>query len=118
MITRAVTLKYAKAVNELMVDIAHKIGEGLGVNGLSFEEWLCQFRINKYSFTPETVSSRGVQLHTDSSFLTLLQDDENIGGLEVMKRSGQFEAVDPCPGTLVVNLGDIATVSKLNLRLI
>ncbi|KAI3462829.1 hypothetical protein Pfo_019492 [Paulownia fortunei] len=107
---RAVILKYAKAVNELMMDIAHKMGEGLGLNGLSFEDWPCQFRINKYSFTPETVSSPGVQLHTDSSFLTVLQDDEIVAGLEVMKKSGKFEAVDPCSGTLVVNLGDIAAV--------
>ncbi|PIN12796.1 Iron/ascorbate family oxidoreductase [Handroanthus impetiginosus] len=107
---RDTIVKYAKAVNELMMDIVNKLQEGLGINNVSFEDWVCQFRINKYSFTPETVSSPGVQLHTDSSFLTVLQDDETIGGLEVMKRCGEFEAVDPCPGTLLVNLGDIATV--------
>lgn len=107
---RGVILKYAKAVNEVMMDIARKIGQGLGVKGFSFEDWCCQFRINKYSFSPQTVSSPGVQLHTDSSFLTLLHDDKDIGGLEVMTRSGEFQSVDPCPGTLVVNLGDIAPV--------
>ncbi|KAH6826876.1 2-oxoglutarate and oxygenase superfamily protein [Perilla frutescens var. hirtella] len=107
---RAVILNYAKAVNELMMYIGSKIGEGLGIKGYSFDDWCCQFRINKYNFTPETVTSPGVQLHTDSSFLTLLHDDKNIGGLQVMKRSGEFEAVDPCPRTLVVNLGDIAPV--------
>ncbi|KAK6128818.1 hypothetical protein DH2020_037454 [Rehmannia glutinosa] len=107
---RTVILKYAKAVNELMMDISHKIGQGLGLNGLFIEDWSCQFRINKYNFTPETVNSPGVQLHTDSSFLTILQDDEIIGGLEVMNKSGKFEAIDPCPGTLLVNLGDIAAV--------
>ncbi|KAL3813532.1 hypothetical protein ACJIZ3_014800 [Penstemon smallii] len=93
-----------------MMDIVHKMGEGLGLFNISFEDWPCQFRINKYHFTPGTIGSPGVQLHTDSSFLTILQDDEIIGGLEVMKRCGTFEAVDPCPGTLLVNLGDIATV--------
>ncbi|KAL8528549.1 hypothetical protein ACS0TY_006101 [Phlomoides rotata] len=107
---RDVILKYAKAMHELLMDVARKIGEGLGVDGVSFEDWVCQFRINKYSFTPQTVGSSGVQLHTDSSFLTILQDDENVGGLEVMARTGQFQAVDPCPGTLVVNLGDMAPV--------
>ncbi|XP_051117216.1 2-oxoglutarate-dependent dioxygenase DAO-like isoform X2 [Andrographis paniculata] len=58
----------------------------------------------------ETMGCRGVQLHTDSSFLTLLQDDEKFGGLEIMKRNGEFHAVEPCPGTLLVNLGDLATV--------
>lgn len=83
----------------------------MGLTGYSFEGWPCQFRINKYTFTPETIGSSGVQIHTDSGFLTILQDDENLGGLEVMDESGVFVAVDPSPGTLVVNLGDAAVVS-------
>ncbi|XP_011085561.1 2-oxoglutarate-dependent dioxygenase DAO-like [Sesamum indicum] len=106
---RATILKYAKAVRELMMEIGHKIGEGVGVHDVSLEDWVCQFRINSYKFSPETVSSSGLQLHTDASFLTVLQDDE-IGGLEVMKPSGEFVALHPCPGTLVVNLGDIAAM--------
>lgn len=112
MITRETITKYARAVNDLMMEIGRKIGEGLGVKGYSFGDWSCQFRINKYSFTEETVGSPGVQLHTDSSFITILQDDELVGGLEVMKRCGRFVAVDPFPGSLLVNLGDIATVSS------
>ncbi|KAE8038123.1 hypothetical protein FH972_010665 [Carpinus fangiana] len=64
--------------------------------------------INKYNFSPETVGSSGVQIHSDSVFLTILQDDENVGGLEVMVKSGAFVAVHPCAGTLLVNLGDVA----------
>jgi isopenicillin N synthase-like dioxygenase len=78
-----------------------------------FKGWPCQFRINKYNFTPETVGSSGVQIHTDSGFLTILQDDENVGGLEVMDESGAFVSVHPCPGTLLVNLGDVAKVGCL-----
>ncbi|XAR73645.1 hypothetical protein NMG60_11007683 [Bertholletia excelsa] len=63
-----------------------------------------------YNFTPETLGSSGVQVHTDSGFLTILQDDEKVGGLEVMDKSGQFVALEPLPGTLLVNLGDVATV--------
>ncbi|MCD7450628.1 hypothetical protein HAX54_007602 [Datura stramonium] len=102
--------KYAAAINGLMMDIMRKLGEGLGVPNVSFKEWPCQFRINKYHFTPEAVGSCGVQIHTDSGFLTILQDDESVGGLEVMKKSGEFVAVDPWPNTLLVNVGDIGTV--------
>ncbi|CAA2980325.1 2-oxoglutarate-dependent dioxygenase DAO-like [Olea europaea subsp. europaea] len=109
---RQTILRYARAVNELMMDIGHKIGEGLGLKGVPFKGWPCQFRINKYTFTNESVGSSGVQLHTDSSFLTVLQDDEIIGGLEVMRKSGTFFAIDPCPETLLVNLGDIAVWSN------
>ncbi|XP_022759114.1 2-oxoglutarate-dependent dioxygenase DAO-like isoform X2 [Durio zibethinus] len=100
--------KYAQAIHELMMDIGGKLAESMGLVGDYCKEWPCQFRINKYNFTPEDVGSTGVQIHTDSGFLTILQDDENVGGLEVMDRSGEFVAVDPFPGSLLVNLGDMA----------
>ncbi|KAF7135781.1 hypothetical protein RHSIM_Rhsim08G0024600 [Rhododendron simsii] len=107
---RKTIMKYAEAIHELAMDIMGKLAEAMGLSTLSFEDWPCQFRINKYNFTPETVGSTGVQIHTDSGFLTVLQDDENVGGLEVMNKSGEFVAVEPMLGTLVVNFGDIATI--------
>ncbi|OAY61031.1 2-oxoglutarate-dependent dioxygenase DAO [Manihot esculenta] len=108
---REVIEMYAKAIYELAMDLAKKLAQSMGLMRSDlFEGWPCQFRINKYNFTPEAVGSLGVQIHTDSGFLTILQDDENVGGLEVMDKSGAFVAVDPEPGTLLVNLGDIATV--------
>ncbi|XP_004287697.1 PREDICTED: 2-oxoglutarate-dependent dioxygenase DAO-like [Fragaria vesca subsp. vesca] len=105
---REVIEKYAEATYEQIVDIGHKLAESLGVGSGFMKEWACQFRINKYNFIPESIGSSGVQIHTDSGFLTILQDDENVGGLEVMDKSGVFVPVDPCPGTLIVNLGDVA----------
>ncbi|XP_052197155.1 2-oxoglutarate-dependent dioxygenase DAO-like [Diospyros lotus] len=102
--------KYVHAVHELAIDIAHKMAKAMGLSGVSFKDWCSQFRINKYNFTPEAVGSSGVQIHTDSGFLTILQDDENVGGLEVMDKSGVFLAVEPLPGSLLVNHGDIANV--------
>ncbi|KAH7843930.1 hypothetical protein Vadar_022513 [Vaccinium darrowii] len=108
---RDTILRYSQAVNNLAMELGSKIAESMGLCGDPFMGWPCQFRINKYSFTPESVGSSGVQIHTDSGFLTILQDDENVGGLEVMdKKSGEFVPVDPMPGTLLVNLGDLATV--------
>ncbi|CAI9272164.1 unnamed protein product [Lactuca saligna] len=109
---RETIMRYAGAVHDLFMGIVGKLAEGLGAKSenIGFENWPCQFRINKYHFTPESVGSPGVQIHTDSGFLTILQDDEGVGGLEVMNSSGEFIAVDPWPGTLLVNLGDMATV--------
>ncbi|GAB4848358.1 hypothetical protein Ancab_003051 [Ancistrocladus abbreviatus] len=101
---------YAEAIYKVTMNIGSKLARCYGLDGDVFEGWNCQFRINKYNFTPETVGSPGVQIHTDSGFLTILQDDENVGGLEVMGQSCSFVAVDPWPGTLLVNLGDIAAV--------
>lgn len=105
---REVIEMYAKAIHGVAKDVARKLAESLGLSGDFFESWVCQFRINKYNFTPETIGSSGVQIHTDSGFLTILQDDKNVGGLEVMNPSGVYVAVDPVPGTLLINLGDIA----------
>ncbi|XP_065872716.1 2-oxoglutarate-dependent dioxygenase DAO-like isoform X2 [Euphorbia lathyris] len=54
-------------------------------------------------------------MHTDSGFLTIFQDDENFGGLEVMDKSGEFVAVNPQDGTLLVNLGDSVVHRSLAL---
>jgi len=104
---------YAAKLHELAVDIASKIAESMGLAGCSFNEWTCLLRPNKYSFTQETVGSSGVFTHTDTSFLTVLQEDESVGGLEMMldQSSGEFVAVDPVPGSFLVNLGDVAKVS-------
>ncbi|KAJ7953272.1 2-oxoglutarate-dependent dioxygenase [Quillaja saponaria] len=108
---REVIEMYGKAIYKLAVDLGQKISESLGLAGDFFKDWPCQFRINKYNFTPESVGTLGVQTHTDSSFLTILQEDENVGGLEVMeKSSGAYIPVQPSSGTLLVNLGDVATV--------
>lgn len=105
---REIIEMYAEAIHELAIDLGRMLAKSMGLDSDLFKGWPCQFRINKYNFTPESVGSSGVQIHTDSGFLTILQDDENVGGLEVMDKSGTFISVDPCPGTLLVNLGDIA----------
>ncbi|KAG5060867.1 hypothetical protein JHK87_001896 [Glycine soja] len=107
---RQIMEAYGQAIHGLAVKIGQKMAESLGVVVADFEDWPCQFRINKYNFTPEAVGSSGVQIHTDSGFLTILQDDENVGGLQVMNNSGSFVSIPPFPGTLLVNLGDIARV--------
>ncbi|KAI3465954.1 hypothetical protein Pfo_022617 [Paulownia fortunei] len=108
---RETIVKYSEAVHELAMDIGRKLCQSMGLDKDFFKGWPCQFRINKYNFTPESVGSSGVQIHTDSGFLTILQDDDIIGGLEVInEKSGAFIAVDPLPGSLLVNFGDTAKV--------
>ncbi|CAA2997283.1 2-oxoglutarate-dependent dioxygenase DAO-like [Olea europaea subsp. europaea] len=54
--------------------------------------------------------SDGLKSHRDNGFLTIVKDDGILSVLEVMEKSGKFVAIDPCPGTLLVTLGDIARV--------
>ena len=104
--------KYVGAIHELFMRIAKKLAEGLGVKSenIGFENLICQFKMNKYHFTPQSVGSSGVTTHTDSGFIYIVQDDEDVCGLEVMNKSGHFVPVDPWPGTLIVNIGDMAKV--------
>ncbi|CAG2238910.1 unnamed protein product [Mytilus edulis] len=44
--------------------------------------------------------------HSDYGTLTLLFQD-NIGGLEVKSRDGEYIQAPPIPGTIVVNIGDL-----------
>ena len=59
------------------------------------------------------MGSSGVQIHTDSGFLTVLQEDDCVGGLEVLDpTTGEFVRVDPVPGSFLVNIGDVGTVAS------
>lgn len=50
----------------------------------------------------------GVHHHTDAGALTLLYQDE-VPGLQV-ERDGRFTLLDPVPGALAINLGDMLQV--------
>ncbi|NP_001384487.1 2-oxoglutarate-dependent dioxygenase DAO-like [Zea mays] len=102
---------YAEKMHDVIVGVARELASSLGlVEEHSFQDWPCQFRINRYNYTRETVGSSGVQTHTDSGFLTVLHEDECVGGLEVLDPgTGEFVPVDPVAGSFLVNIGDVGT---------
>ena len=51
----------------------------------------------------------GARAHTDTNAFTILAQDDN-GGLEIRNRDGDWIAVPPVPGTLVVNVGEVLKV--------
>lgn len=51
----------------------------------------------------------GARAHSDTNAFTILAQDNN-GGLEVRNRDGDWIAVPPVPGTLVVNVGEVLKV--------
>ncbi|GJN02596.1 hypothetical protein PR202_ga19963 [Eleusine coracana subsp. coracana] len=85
-------------------------GDEPGAGASRVRDWPCQFRMNRYNYTEDTVGKPGVQVHTDSGFLTVLQEDECVGGLEVLDPAvGSFVPVHPVAGSFVVNIGDVGT---------
>lgn len=112
---RETVRRYAEMMHGLIVEVAEKVASSLGLEQHSlFQDWPCQFRMNRYNYTEETVGSPGVQVHTDSGFLTVLQEDECVGGLEVLDpAAGEFVRVHPVAGSFLVNIGDVGTVQSL-----
>lgn len=71
-----------------------------------FRKPLTQLRLLHYPPQPPDEDAQGVEAHTDTgAFTILLQDD--IGGLEVRNRAGDWIAATPVPGSFVINIGDM-----------
>ncbi|GKC50073.1 2-oxoglutarate-dependent dioxygenase DAO-like protein [Tanacetum coccineum] len=105
---RDIINRYIKAIRDLNGLLGRKLMEGNGLNGDLFDGWCCQLRLNKYHFSAESIGLTCAPVHSDPTFLTILQDDEGVNGLQVVdKISGEFVPFDPVPGTLAVNIGDI-----------
>ncbi|CAN8321402.1 unnamed protein product [Cochlearia groenlandica] len=100
---------YVKEISRVAQMICEILGQQVNVNSKYFED-ICMLknsflRLNKYH--PRVFGSEvfGLVPHTDSSFLTILFQDQ-IGGLELIK-NGQWIGVKPCKESLTVNIGDM-----------
>lgn len=86
---------------------------GLGLDERYFEPMLAKpisnLRLLHYppqAVRPLAANQRGCGEHCDYGCLTMLVQDE-IGGLEVQTRAGEWLPATPIPGTVVVNIGDM-----------
>ncbi|SFU01290.1 isopenicillin N synthase family oxygenase [Mesorhizobium sp. YR577] len=69
-----------------------------------------RMKIVRYPGRDTTGDGQGVGAHKDGGFLTLLLQDENKG-LQV-EYDGHWVDVDPIPGTLVVNIGELLELAS------
>ncbi|ESQ35407.1 hypothetical protein EUTSA_v10008310mg [Eutrema salsugineum] len=109
---REILVKYGKAMDGLAKDLVRRLGESYELEKTDFcKGWPIQSRISKYHFKPETIGRSGLIVHTDPGFLTILQGDEDCGGLEALDTcSGTYFPINTLPNTLTVNLGDMARI--------
>jgi len=108
---RQIVKTYSQAIHDLASTISQKMAKCLGVVGVDFKDWPFILRSIKYSFAPENIGQMGAQLHSDTGFITLLQDDETVTGLELLDDSGLFKAVPPKSGSFLCIIGDVGHVS-------
>ncbi|CAA7398201.1 unnamed protein product [Spirodela intermedia] len=90
-------------------ELFETLAEDLGLAGerraSSFSGAGKLLRLHRYPFSPLAGGHLGMDAHTDSSLLTLVSDGD-VGGLQIL-HGGAWLAVDPLPGSLLVNLGDM-----------
>ncbi|XP_020401094.1 flavanone 3-dioxygenase 2 [Zea mays] len=79
-------------------------------NALGEQEQHMALAVNYYPQCPEPDLTYDLPKYTDPNALTILLQDPNVAGLQVLKGSGggedQWIAVSPRPNALVINLGD------------
>ncbi|XP_011048298.1 PREDICTED: gibberellin 2-beta-dioxygenase 8-like [Populus euphratica] len=103
---------FTTKANALAKDVAEILAENLGVSSTFFEENCPEetsyLRMNRYPPCPFSSEVFGLIPHTDSSFLTVLNQNQ-IGGLQLLK-NGRWINVKPNPEALVINIGDLFQV--------
>ncbi|KAM3339042.1 gibberellin 2-beta-dioxygenase 6 [Capsicum galapagoense] len=106
---REVMMEYATSMQDLAKSLAGVLVRKLGHKDREIREICnesaCFLRLNHYPACEISEEIFGLVPHTDSDFLTILDQDE-VGGLQLMKDS-KWVAVKPNHNALIVNIGDL-----------
>ncbi|GKV22721.1 hypothetical protein SLEP1_g32563 [Rubroshorea leprosula] len=106
---REVCEEYAREVERLAFRLLELISLSLGLpadrlNGY-FKEQTSILRFNYYPPCPYPELALGVGPHKDGGALTVLSQDD-VGGLQVKSKDGEWIPVKPLPDALIINLGN------------
>ncbi|CAA0817443.1 1-aminocyclopropane-1-carboxylate oxidase homolog 1 [Striga hermonthica] len=106
---RESTVEYSKYVQMLGNTLLELLSEALGLKPDHLLNMECskgfRFSCHYYPACPEPELTLGTSKHSDPGFLTILLQSQ-ISGLQVLHQ-GQWVNIEPNPGVLVVNIGDL-----------
>lgn len=106
---KEVVSNYCMEVRQLGYRLEELIAESLGVEKDCIKNILGEqgqhMAVNYYPPCPEPELTYGLPGHTDPNALTILLQDLEVAGLQVLKE-GKWLAINPHPNAFVINLGD------------
>ncbi|KAK4429783.1 protein DMR6-LIKE OXYGENASE 2 [Sesamum alatum] len=108
---RELASEYAKEIGWLMRRLLSLMSQGLGLKKDRLRERLGHkprlvSQANYYPPCPQPELTLGLPAHTDLNALTVLMQSEDVTGLQVMIKDGEWISIDPVPNAFVVNIGD------------
>ncbi|GLT91112.1 hypothetical protein SLE2022_090190 [Rubroshorea leprosula] len=71
------------------------------------------FRANRCLPCPLPEKCLGLGSHSDPHTLTILLQDDDVGGLQILRDDNQWVGIRPVPNSFIVNIGDTLEVSIL-----
>ncbi|MFP8967577.1 isopenicillin N synthase family dioxygenase [Pokkaliibacter sp. CJK22405] len=101
---------YYQALFPVAMRLLEAMAQGLGEASDYFTRYFTThvsvLRMIHYPPRPSQTHENGAGAHTDYGCITLLRQDE-VGGLQVKGKSGEWLAAPPIPKSFVVNIGDL-----------
>jgi isopenicillin N synthase-like dioxygenase len=110
---REIYTRYYELLDELAADLMRLFALALDLPDSFFEDKINDnfAALNTYHYPPQTEAPLDGQLragaHSDFGSLTILLQEPNAGGLEVMGTDGEWHYLPPQPGRFVINIGDL-----------
>ncbi|KAK6787476.1 hypothetical protein RDI58_016001 [Solanum bulbocastanum] len=99
---------YSEQLSELDQTIRRMIVESLGVEKYMDEHMNSTYyflRLMKYKAPQSSETEMGLSAHTDKKVLTILYQNQ-VNGLQVLTKDGQWKNINPTPGTFTIIIGD------------
>ncbi|KAK4753844.1 hypothetical protein SAY87_001948 [Trapa incisa] len=111
-VCRSEVVEWNQHIQQLGSLLLGLLSEGLGLDMGRLEGLTCLgTRImvaHYYPYCPEPDRTVGIASHTDPGVITLLLQN-HMGGLQI-KKDEEWVEVEPVPGALVINVGDILQI--------